>query len=150
MQNFNPQMPPSMDAQGAQMSPLGAQPAQPAGNMGQMNGMDLGRIMEFIKTLPPAEQEQYLAQISQDYAGKSSALDEQMASANALRDAPPVNGQVVNGVLVGGGGLEGVARGIGMYKGGKEAKRIAEERKGLSADKEAGIQGAMAAILRGA
>lgn len=127
----------------------GTSPAQPSPAAKPAGGMDMMAIMEYIKKLPPAQQQEYIAKISKDYTGRGSALDEQMAQANMLRDAPAVTGQAVNGVLVGAGGLEGLAQGIGKYKGMKEAKRIGEAREGLSMDKEAGLSNAMQAILRG-
>ena len=163
-QNFNPQMPPSaMGGQASpQMSPMGGQPppqmspmpqqagaaAMPTG-AGTAGGMDMAQIMEYIKTLEEPERSQYMAMLSQDYGGRRDSLDEQMESANMLRDAPPVRGQMAGDVLVGTGGLEGIARGIGMYKGGKDAKRIRGERDMLSQDMEQGISGIQQAMLRG-
>ena len=57
-------------------------------------------------------------------------LQEQMATAQAMRDQKAPQGQTVrNGIYVGASPLEHLSTGIQRYKGKKDVKRIAGEQK---------------------
>jgi hypothetical protein len=103
----------------------------------EQNIMSNPMIMAQIAKMPPEEKAEYIDQMFRDYAGEGALLDEQLSSANELRNVKGREGLSHGDVYVADYGSIGDM--MGAYKGNKDRDAAREGLQDLSDSRTAGL-----------
>ena len=108
--------------------------------------MDIGQMQAMIKNMSDDELDEYLALMTQDYEGENAMMDEQMASADALREQATPEGRMAGGMYHAANPLEHLGTALGRGLGEYEASDINKRRTGLGDDKSEALKMMMRGI----
>jgi len=118
-----------------------AMPVAGAAPTGAIDGaMDENQLKAMLANLSDEELDEYLSLMTQDYEGENAMMDEQMATADALRETATPEGRQAGGMYHAANPLEHLGavagRGLGEYK----ARDANEQRRALGDDKSEALK----------
>ena len=118
-----------------------AMPVAGAAPTGALDGeMDENQLKAMLANMSDEELDEYLSLMTQDYEGENVIMDEQMASANALRDMATPEGRTAGGMYHAANPLEHLATGLGRGMGSLQERDVNKGRRELGDDKSEALK----------
>lgn len=144
MQPMNVQPP----AQGQAMAQAPQAAPPPQAMQALQAKMQDPKFSAWFNSLPPEEKQKALQRLTMDYAGQGAIADEQLATAQALRDTETPQGQMAGRAYLAPSVFQHAATGMAKYQGKKQMDEALARKKELSDMQSQGLQEVMAAQLR--
>jgi hypothetical protein len=121
---------------------------QPSANEELQRRMQDPAFANWFNKLPPEEKRQKLQQLSTDYTGQRDIVNDQMATAAALRGTRSAQGQMVGDRYVAANPLQHVASAYKQRQGYDQEQEAIARKKELSDMQSSGLGSVMGSLLR--